>query len=113
MGCAQGRSDARWIDYDLFGHQFVVHLDEKKTAAAAHNHVDGHNVPVPHYGVVLTMAGWRALADRLRGKVEFLIPPNIRFAGLSGEQATMFFCDPAGNALEFKAFADDAMIFQP
>ncbi len=111
LGCGEGRSDARWIDFDLFGHQFVVHLDEHKLVPAAHNSVDYHDVPLPHYGVVLTMDAWHALALRVQGKVEFLISPTIRFAGLAGEQATMFFCDPSGNALEFKAFADDAMIF--
>lgn len=111
LGCEEGRSSERWIDFDLFGHQFVVHLDEDKAPPKAHNAVDGHDVPVPHYGVVLTMEGWRALSERLVNQVDFLIAPAIRFAGLPGEQATMFFCDPAGNALEFKGFADDAMLF--
>jgi uncharacterized protein len=111
LGCEEGRSAERWIDFDLFGHQFVVHLDEDKSPPKVHNPVDGHDVPVPHYGVVLTMEAWRVLSERLQDKVIFLMEPTIRFAGLPGEQATMFFRDPAGNALEFKGFADDAMLF--
>lgn len=112
MGCGEGRSSARWADYNLFGHQFVVHLDEGKAASIARNPVDGHNVPVPHFGVVLTMPEFDVLAERLRGAgVVFSMEPTIRFAGQVGEQATMFFKDPAGNAMEFKAFADDAMLF--
>ncbi|MFC4292980.1 VOC family protein [Sphingorhabdus arenilitoris] len=112
MGCEEGRSDARWIDFNLFGHQFVVHLDEHKMRAEASNIVDGHGVPVPHFGIVLTMQDWQILAEKLRqSQMEFVIEPAIRFAGQVGEQATMFFRDPAGNALEFKAFADDAMLF--
>ncbi len=112
MGCAQGRSAERWIDFDLYGHQLVVHLDEAKHSAEARNPVDGHGVPVPHFGIVLTMADWKALADKLAASgTLFEMPPTIRFAGQVGEQATMFFRDPAGNALEFKAFADDAMLF--
>ena len=111
MGCPEGRSAERWIDFDLYGHQFVCHLDEGKRSAEARNPVDGHGVPVPHFGIVLTMEDWQALAKRLGGEVEFAIPPTIRFKGQVGEQATMFFRDPAGNALEFKAFADDAMLF--
>ncbi len=112
LGCVEGRSDARWVDFNLFGHQFVCHLDEAKQTAEAHNHVDGHGVPVPHYGVVLNMADWQALAERLAGEVEFVIPPTVRFRDAPGEQATMFFRDPAGNALEFKAFGNDAMLFE-
>jgi uncharacterized protein len=112
LGCAAGRSDTRWADFDLYGHQFVVHLDEAKARASAHNMVDGHGVPVPHFGVVLTMPDWAALAHRLKQVgISFIIEPTIRFAGEPGEQATMFFQDPAGNAIEFKAFANDAMIF--
>ncbi len=112
LGCMQGRSDDRWIDYDFFGHQLVVHLDEEKTHPAAHNPVDGHDVPVPHFGVVLTMDDWTQLASQLQSvQLKFIIEPAIRFRGQPGEQATMFFQDPAGNALEFKAFADDAMLF--
>lgn len=123
LGFPEGRSDERWIDFNLFGHQFVVHLDPglAKSAASAssdpaaggqqnvrgHNPVDGHAVPVPHYGVVLEMDTWQALADRVRAAgIPFVIEPYIRFVGQPGEQATMFFLDPSGNALEFKAFQD-------
>ena len=112
LGCAEGRSSERWIDFNLYGHQFVTHLDEHKRSAETHNPVDGHGVPVPHFGIVLTMDDWQALADKLRAAdTDFVIEPTVRFAGQAGEQATMFFRDPAGNALEFKAFADDAMLF--
>lgn len=112
LGCAEGRSSDHWIDFDLYGHQIVAHLDEAARPAGVTNPVDGHDVPVPHFGVVLTMADWQALADRLTaGGVSFGIAPHIRFKGQTGEQATMFFRDPSGNALEFKAFADDAMLF--
>jgi extradiol dioxygenase family protein len=113
LGCPEGRSSAHWIDFDLFGHQIVAHL---KTGAGKdkthHNPVDGHDVPVPHFGVVLAMADWEKLAERLRqARVDFVIEPYIRFKGEVGEQATMFFLDPAGNALEFKAFADIGQLF--
>jgi extradiol dioxygenase family protein len=112
LGCPEGRSSDRWIDFDLYGHQIVAHLDEGARAADVSNPVDGHDVPVPHFGVVLTMSDWQALADRLSAAgVAFGIAPHIRFRGQPGEQATMFFRDPSGNALEFKAFADDAMLF--
>jgi extradiol dioxygenase family protein len=112
LGCTQGRSDDLWTDYDFFGHQLVVHLDAAKASPVAHNPVDGHDVPVPHFGVVLTMDVWSALASKLQlAQIVFIIEPTIRFRGQPGEQATMFFQDPAGNALEFKAFADDAMLF--
>ncbi len=112
LGCKEGRSSAHWIDFDFFGHQIVTHLDENAPAIVAHNAVDGHDVPVPHFGIVLTMPDFQELAQRLEAaSVEFVIAPNIRFAGQVGEQATMFFLDPSGNALEFKAFADDAMLF--
>lgn len=107
LGCPEGRSSGRWIDFDLYGHQFVVHLvEDRAPAPSAHNEVDGDAVPVPHFGVVLDMDTWNALADRLTGKVEFVIAPHIRFKSQPGEQATMFFHDPSGNALEFKAFRD-------
>lgn len=113
LACPEGRSSAQWIDFDLFGHQIVAHLKPKAaTDEAHHNPVDGHDVPVPHFGVVLTMEKWQALADRLRAaQTRFVIEPYIRFIGEPGEQATMFFLDPAGNALEFKAFADLAKLF--
>jgi len=112
LGCREGRSAAQWIDFDLFGHQIVAHLDRAAKPVAVSNPVDGHDVPVPHFGVVLTMDDWRALADRVAAAgISFGIAPHIRFAGQPGEQATMFFQDPSGNALEFKAFADDAMLF--
>lgn len=113
LGCAEGRSSDQWIDFDLFGHQIVAHLKPGMERRAAHaNQVDGHAVPVPHFGVVLTMGQWEALAERLRGAgTEFVIEPYVRFRGEVGEQATMFFLDPAGNALEFKAFQDMGQIF--
>lgn len=112
MGCPEGRSDTGWIDFDLYGHQIVAHRVAGHCARPAHNPVDGHAVPVPHFGVVLTPAAWRALADRLTMHgVAFVIEPHTRFAGQPGEQSTMFFLDPAGNALEFKAFADMGNLF--
>ena len=106
-----GRCSDHWVDFNLFGHQIVAHLSPM-AAPAHHNPVDGKDVPVPHFGVVLTMADWEKLAARLtEAGIDFPIPPHIRFKGEIGEQATMFFRDPSGNALEFKAFADDAMIF--
>ena len=112
MGCPEGRSSEQWIDFDLFGHQIVAHLDPGAKPVAVANEVDGHHVPVPHFGVVLTMADWEALAGRVEAAgVPFGIAPHIRFKGQVGEQATMFFRDPSGNALEFKAFADDAQLF--
>ena len=112
LGCAEGRSAAQWIDFDLFGHQIVAHLDPAAKPVAVANAVDGHDVPVPHFGVVLTMADWQALADRVvAAGISFGIAPHIRFQGQPGEQATMFFYDPSDNALEFKAFADDSMLF--
>lgn len=112
LGCGEGRSSERWIDFDLFGHQIVAHLDPAAKPVAVSNAVDGHDVPVPHFGVVLRMDDWRMLAGRVEAAgVPFGIEPHIRFPGQAGEQATMFFRDPSGNALEFKAFADDAMIF--
>ena len=112
MGCREGRSSAEWVDFDFYGHQIVAHLAPGEAGDRANNHVDGHGVPVPHFGVVLAMADWQALADRLEAAgTEFAIPPTIRFKGQPGEQATMFFRDPSGNALEMKAFANDAMLF--
>jgi len=112
LGCPEGRSSDSWIDFDLFGHQIVAHLDPQAKAVVVSNPVDGHDVPVPHFGVVLTMDTWQSLADRLKAAgTVFGIAPHIRFVGQPGEQATMFFYDPSGNALEFKAFADDAQLF--
>ena len=112
LGCPEGRSSAQWVDFDLFGHQIVAHLDAGARPAPMTNPVDGHDVPVPHFGVVLTMADWSALAERLTAAgTRFGIAPHIRFEGQPGEQATMFFTDPSGNALEFKAFAEDAKLF--
>ena len=115
LGCTEGRSTDVWIDFDLFGHQIVAHHKPRAAAQADaphHNAVDGHDVPVPHFGVVLTMPKWEALAARLRAAgVTFVIEPHIRFKGEVGEQATMFFMDPAGNALEFKAFKDLGSLF--
>jgi extradiol dioxygenase family protein len=112
LGCKEGRSSARWIDFDLHGHQIVAHLDPTATPVQVHNPVDGHDVPVPHFGVVLDWQAWHALADRLtQAGTVFGIAPHIRFAGEVGEQATMFFRDPSGNALEFKAFQDPEQLF--
>lgn len=112
LGCPEGRSSEAWIDFDLYGHQIVAHRVERQAQAADRNPVDGHQVPVPHFGVVLTMAQFDALAARLRAAgVTFGIEPYVRFKGQTGEQATMFFSDPAGNALEFKAFTDMSQLF--
>jgi extradiol dioxygenase family protein len=113
LGCPEGRSSEEWIDFNLFGHQIVAHYKPRAGGADVHhNAVDGHAVPVPHFGVVLTMERWEALAERLKAAaVKFEIEPYIRFKGEVGEQATMFFYDPAGNALEFKAFADMGLVF--
>lgn len=111
LSCREGRSSETWVDFDLYGHQLVCHLDPRLTERAPSpgptNAVDGHQVPIPHFGVVLEMTTWRTLADHLTELgITFLIEPHIRFEGAPGEQATMFFRDPSGNALEFKAFAD-------
>ena len=112
LGCAEGRSSGQWVDFDFHGQQIVAHLVPDAKARAASNPVDGHDVPVPHFGLVLEMAAWEALAARLQAAdVAFAIPPTIRFRGLPGEQATMFFRDPSGNALEIKAMADPANLF--
>ena len=112
LGCPEGRSSADWIDFDFFGHQIVAHLDPAMQPRAHHNTVDGHDVPVPHFGAVLAMEQWEALAERFRGAgLRFVIKPNVRFRGLPGEQATMFFLDPSGNALELKAMRDPANLF--
>ncbi|MFN3258768.1 MAG: VOC family protein [Ilumatobacter sp.] len=113
LGCPEGRSAEHWVDFDLYGHQFVAHLDPGHPGrTAVSNPVDGHDVPVPHFGVLLSPAAWRELADRLTAAdTEFVIEPHTRFVGQVGEQSTMFLLDPSGNALEFKAFADDAQVF--
>ena len=114
LGCPEGRSDRDWVDYDFFGHQIVAHVAPAAVAARAEdrNPVDGESVPVPHFGVVLPMDQWQALADRLTNAgLQFVIEPTIRFKGKPGEQATMFFRDPSGNALEIKAMADPGRLF--
>lgn len=112
LECEEGRSSECWIDFNLYGHQIVTHLSVSGAGIKATNNVDADHVPVPHFGIVLPMAEWKALADRLKAKgVEFIIEPKIRFEGEIGEQATMFFLDPSGNALEFKGFADLSTVF--
>jgi len=112
LGCQEGRSSDEWVDFDFFGHQIVAHLSAEKREAEDHNSVDGEEIPVRHFGVILEMPQWRAIAEKLRGSgVKFLVQPGVRFEGRPGEQATLFVTDPSGNALEFKAFADDGMVF--
>ena len=112
LGCPEGRSSDSWVDFDLYGHQIVAHLAPGEAGHRRTSEVDGDSVPVRHFGVVLPMEEWEALSRRLReGGVKFLIEPHIRFKGEVGEQATMFFLDPSGNALEFKAFADPSRLF--
>ncbi len=112
LGCPEGRSAPRWVDFNLFGHQLVIHEVEGGGGVAGHNPVDGDAVPIPHFGVLLSIAEWKALAELLRdARTDFVVEPHVRFVGEPGEQHTMFFLDPAGNALEFKAFADDAAVF--
>ena len=116
LGCPEGRSAPDWVDFDFHGHQLVTHLALEDTppggVASRTSEVDGETVPVRHFGVILTLPAWRALAARLTAAgVRFLIRPQTRFAGQGGEQSTMFVTDPSGNALEFKAFADDAQVF--
>jgi len=112
LGCNEGRSSENWIDFDLFGHQIVAHLAPGSSGIRSANEVDADNVPVPHFGIVLQMGQWKTLAENLKAKgVKFVIEPKIRFAGEVGEQATMFFLDPSGNALEFKGFNDFSQVF--
>lgn len=112
LGCPEGRSSDQWIDFDLHGHQIVAHLAPHAPRRKATNAVEGEEVPVPHFGLVLAMDDWKSLAERLKAAdIEFVIPPTVRFAGQPGEQATMFLTDPAGNALEFKAMADPENLF--
>jgi len=112
LGCPEGRSADHWVDFDLYGHQIVAHLAPDAVRRRATNPVDGDDVPVPHFGLVLSMDEWTALAARLEAaQTQFVIAPTVRFKGEAGEQATMFLLDPAGNALEFKAMADPAKLF--
>lgn len=112
LGLPEGRSASRWVDFDMYGHQLVIHEVASAASAAGSNPVDGDEVPVPHFGVLLEPSAWQELADRLVAEgVSFVIEPHVRFQGEPGEQHTMFFLDPSGNALEFKAFADDAAVF--
>jgi uncharacterized protein len=112
LECVEGRSSAHWIDFNFFGHQIVTHLAPEAVGVRHRNEVDADNVPVPHFGIVLPMDEFKSFADKLKSKrVEFIIEPKIRFEGEVGEQATMFFLDPSGNALEFKAFADFSQVF--
>ena len=112
LGCPEGRSSDEWVDFDFYGHQIVAHLSPNEAGHHQTNEVDSHNVPVRHFGMVLTMDQWQALADKLRSVgTQFVIEPYIRFKGEVGEQATMFLLDPCGNALEFKAFADQSRLF--
>lgn len=113
LGCSEGRSSDQWVDFNLYGHQIVAHLvPSMEGKPVSRNQVDQDAVPVPHFGVVLQMDDWRQLAERLQQRsVEFVIEPKVRFAGEVGEQATMFLFDPSGNALEFKAFADQSLLF--
>jgi len=112
LGCLEGRSSDIWIDFDFFGHQIVAHHKPRTAPAPSTNPVDGHDVPIPHFGVVLTQPDWEALAERVKAAgIPFIIEPYTRFKGEVGEQSTMFFLDPSGNALEFKAFADLSQLF--
>ncbi len=112
LGCPEGRSSEDWVDFDFHGHQIVAHLAPAEVRQTATNRVDGEDVPVRHFGVILSLPEWEVLAERLEAAgTKFIIPPQVRFKGQAGEQATMFFLDPSGNALEFKAFAEDSMVF--
>ena len=113
LGCPEGRSSSNWVDFDFFGHQFVCHQAAVPVSIKARNDVDGERVPVPHYGVVLRWEDWEQLAARLQERdVEFIIAPGVRFAGETGEQATMFIADPSGNVLEFKAMRNPDNLFR-
>jgi hypothetical protein len=112
LGCPEGRSSPDWIDFNFYGHQIVAHLSPEACTAAATSAVDAHNVPVRHFGVVLSMTAWESLAEKLKAAgTQFIIEPYIRFKGEAGEQATMFFKDPSGNAIEFKAFQNMTSLF--
>lgn len=113
LGFDEGRATESWVDWNFFGHQFVTHLKEGSENKVISNPVDGHEVPVPHFGVVLEWQEWHDFAERLKSNnIKFVIEPYVRFRGKTGEQATMFFIDPSGNALEFKAFKDDSQLFE-
>jgi extradiol dioxygenase family protein len=112
LGCAEGRSSEAWVDFDFYGHQIVAHLAPEEAGAHGTSAVDGHDVPVRHFGAILSMGQWESLAAKLQqAGTKFVIEPHVRFKGQTGEQATMFFLDPSGNALEFKAFADMSQVF--
>ncbi|MBP7648569.1 MAG: VOC family protein [Phenylobacterium sp.] len=112
LGCPEGRSSPEWIDFDFYGHQIVAHLSPDEVGHKSTSAVDGQDVPVRHFGAILTLPQWEEMAAKLKAaNIRFIIEPQIRFKGEPGEQATLFFLDPSGNALEFKAFADDAMVF--
>lgn len=112
IGCEEGRSSDHWVDFNFYGHQLVIHISENAKGPASSNPVDGHDVPVPHFGIVLEMQEWEALAKRIKNAgITFIIEPYIRFEGEVGEQATMFFQDPSGNYLEFKSFKDLGQLF--
>ena len=113
LGFKEGRSDKKWVDYDFFGHQLVIHLDNSYSRYKNFNSVDGHDVPIPHFGVVLDWIEWESFSKKIMDlKIEFIIKPYIRFKGKVGEQATMFFLDPSGNALEFKSFKNPNQLFK-
>ncbi|GAA0891960.1 VOC family protein [Fulvivirga kasyanovii] len=112
LGCSTGRSSDQWIDFNFFGHQVVAHLKPEEAGSSHTNEVDGDKVPVKHFGVILEWQAWHDFAERLKKhKINFIIEPHIRFEGQVGEQATMFFLDPSGNALEFKSFKDQSQVF--
>jgi uncharacterized protein len=112
LGCAEGRSSDEWVDFNFYGHQIVAHLAPEEARQQRTNAVDGDAVPVRHFGVILSLSDWQALADRLTAAgTRFIVEPHVRFKGEVGEQSTMFFLDPSGNALEFKAFADPSQVF--
>ena len=112
LGCKEGRSSDHWVDFDFFGHQLVIHLNHSKKNIDTENIVDGKNVPVPHFGIVLDWQMFTQIEKRIKNKVEFIIKPYVRFKGERGEQKTMFFKDPSGNALEFKSFKNINQLFE-
>ena len=111
LGCTIGRSSEKWIDFNFFHHQLVIH-QTNNIKKNKFNSVDGYDVPIPHFGVILEFYDWSKFSDQIKDQIDFIIEPYIRFKGESGEQATMFFLDPDHNALEFKAFKNDSMIFE-